>query len=84
MCLTLLNVVIIIIIDFFIVIIIIIVMNINIITPLFYKYWFLIELINRIIIIQWNLSFGTPLSIQGTQNLSEDKYSHNLLIYYLC
>ena len=47
MCLTLLNVVIIII-DFFIVIIIII-MNINIITPLFYKYWFLIELINRIL-----------------------------------
>ena len=49
MCLTLLNVVIIIT-DFFIVIIIII-MNINIpvITPLFYKYWLLIELINRIL-----------------------------------
>ena len=28
--------------------IIIIIMNINIIIPLFYKYWFLIELINRI------------------------------------
>ena len=32
-----------------IIIIIIIIMNINIITPLFYKYWFLIELINRIL-----------------------------------
>ena len=29
--------------------IIIVIMNINIITPLFYKYWFLIELINRIL-----------------------------------
>ena len=51
MCLTLLNVVVIII-DFFIVIIIIIIiiiMNINITTPLFYKYWFLTELINRIL-----------------------------------
>ena len=45
MCLTLLNDVIFII----IIIIIITIMNINIITPLFYKYWFLIELINRIL-----------------------------------
>ena len=44
MCLTLLNDVIII-----IIIVVIIIMNINIITPLFYKYWFLIELINRIL-----------------------------------
>ena len=44
MCLTLLNDVIII-----IVVVVIIIMNINIITPLFYKYWFLIELINRIL-----------------------------------
>ena len=33
----------------FIIIVIIVVVNINIITPLFYKYWFLIELINRIL-----------------------------------
>ena len=45
MCLTLLNDVIIII----VILIVIIIMNINIITPLFYKYWFLIELINRIL-----------------------------------
>ena len=44
MCLTLLNDVIII-----IIVVVIIIMNINIITPLFYKYWFLIELINRIL-----------------------------------
>ena len=44
MCLTLLNDVIII-----IFVVVIIIMNINIITPLFYKYWFLIELINRIL-----------------------------------
>ena len=44
MCLTLLNDVI-----FIIIIIIIIIININIITPLFYKYSFLIELINRIL-----------------------------------
>ena len=44
MCSTLLNDVIII-----IVAVIIIIMNINIITPLFYKYWFLIELIKRIL-----------------------------------
>ena len=53
MCLTLSNDVIIIIVIFIviiiIIIIIIIIMNINIITPLFYKYWFLIELINRIL-----------------------------------
>ena len=48
MCLTLLNDVIII--DVIIIIIIIvIIININIITALFYKYWFLIELINRIL-----------------------------------
>ena len=44
MCLTLLNDVIII-----IIVVVIIIMNINIITPLFYKYWFLIELINRVL-----------------------------------
>ena len=33
----------------FIIIVIIVIVNINIITPLFYKYWFLIELINRIL-----------------------------------
>ena len=44
MCLTLLNDVIII-----IIVVVTIIMNINIITPLFYKYWFLIELINRIL-----------------------------------
>ena len=53
MCLTLLNDVIIIIvisIVIIIIIIIIIIMNIKIITPLFFKYWFLIELIiNRIL-----------------------------------
>ena len=47
MCLTLLNDVIIIII--IVISIVIIIMYINIITPLFYKYWFLIELINRIL-----------------------------------
>ena len=41
MCLTLLKDV--------IIIDVIIIININIITPLFYKYWFLIELINRIL-----------------------------------
>ena len=45
MCLTLLNDVIIII----VILIVIIIMYRNIITPLFYKYWFLIELINRIL-----------------------------------
>ena len=51
MCLTLLNDVIIIIVISIVIIIIIIViiMNIKIITPLFYKYWFLIEPINRIL-----------------------------------
>ena len=50
MCYILLNdVIIIIIIVIFIVIIIIIIMNVNILTPLFYKYWFLIEMINRIL-----------------------------------
>ena len=79
MCLTLLNDVIIIII---VISIVIIIMYINIITPLFYKYWFLIELINRIL-----YSGTSPLGhlcIQGTQNLAEDRYSHNLFIYYLC
>ena len=33
----------------FIIIVIIVIVNINIITPLFHKYWFLIELINRIL-----------------------------------
>ena len=47
MCLTLLNDVIIIII--IVISIVIIIMYINIITPLFYKYWFLIELINRVL-----------------------------------
>ena len=84
-CLILLNDVIIIIV-IFIIIIIIIIMNIK--TYLFYKYWFLIELINRIL-----YSGTSPLghlcpretSIQGTQNLAEDKYSHiNLFISYLC
>ena len=47
MCLILLNDVIIIVIFIVTIIIIIIIMNIK--TSLFYKYWFLIELINRIL-----------------------------------
>ena len=75
MCLTLLNDVIII-----IIVVVIIIMNINIITPLFYTYWFLIELINNRILYSGILR--TPLSIQGSQNLAKDKYSHIFLIYY--
>ena len=79
MCLTSLNDVIII-----IIVVVIIIMNINIITPLFYKYWFLIELINRILYSGSSPLGHCPLSIQGTQNLEEDKYSYYLLICYLC
>ena len=49
MCLILLNDVIIIVIFIVTIIIIIIIIIMNIKTSLFYKYWFLIELINRIL-----------------------------------
>ena len=60
--------------------IIVIIMNININNTS--------ELINGIIIIQMNLSFGTPLSKghfhSGDTKFGPDKYSHNLFIDYPC
>ena len=33
--------------------------------------------------LQWNVSFGTVTSIQGTQNLVPKKHSHDFCTYYL-